>query len=527
MERNEVISVLLVEDDEVDRESVMRRIRAGRQKIHVDSVESLQEATECLKTTRYDVVLTDLCIRDSRGIETVSAIKAVCKDVPIIVLTGMDDDRIEREILSVGAQDYLVKTELSGNVVTRSIIHAVQRQELVNNANKLVSRLEESELRLKDQANQLLEKNERLKQLYKTAQDLVDNVSHDFRTPLTVIKDYVNIIGEGMVGEINPKQKTMLEKVSVRADDLNIMVDDLLDVSKLEAGLLGTWRRNTHVDEILRRIESMLQQRAATRGVLFQIDCPDDIPTTYCDPDKIARILTNLCVNAIKFCGEGGEAVLQIRYDEDARQIVFSVQDNGPGIAEESLQEIFERFRQNTAQLKSPIKGFGLGLNICQQLCRLNFSELTVRSEIGRGSTFSFSTPIAEPQEVLRRWLDFQGSNSSELHCISIRVDAETSEHSVDDFDNFLTCLLRGNDLLIRNGDTAWGLLMFCKEEHLDDWFSRAQAEFRKANRNRPLGLLPDFHAEVGRVWGTNSSPEEIVQDFGNLGSVQPVVTHV
>ncbi len=515
----EKLKVLVLEDDSLDYRVLHRAISDQERQFDVEWSQTMACALEKLGSQEFDVVLSDLNVPDSRGMVTVAQLRQHCGAAAIVVLTGSDDQRMEDKILQAGAQDYLVKGELGGRAVVRTALHAIERKRSSEEMKSLVKQLRQSHDLLEDHAKLLHRKNHRLRRLYKTAQEFVDNVSHDFRTPLTVIKDYVSIIREGMVGEINPEQEEMLDKVCVRADDLNIMVDDLLDVSKLESGLLGAWRRKSDVEAIFERAQGLLQQRASTRKVELVVECEDNLPVVYCDADKVGRVITNLAVNAIKFAKEPGLVRLSAEADPASHQVVISVTDNGPGIDQESLDRIFQRFQQLDDHMQSSAKGFGLGLNIAQQLCRLNLGELSVKSQVGQGSTFSFSIPFADPSEILQRWLKLTALGSDLLRVVEIEVNEDTSDSTADEFDNFLNCLLRRKDLLLRTDSSRWLLVMAVVPSEADLWFARATKEHKKASRNRPLGPLPEYSAEVLHEWSADVAHETVIREFGaNIG---------
>ena len=508
------IQVLLVEDDPSDYQLLTRQLRSVGYDLDIQWAQTLTEASEQLATSTYDVVLTDLSLPECCGLETVAKLRRLANDLPIIVLTGIDDEALGQELLECGAQDYLVKGELNGRPTRRAIQHAIQRERMKNELARLLKEREEDQILLRQQAALLQKKNQRLRQLYQTGQEFVDNVSHDLRTPLTVIKDYVAIVREGMVGEVNLEQQQMLDKVSVRADDLNNMVDDLLDVSKLEAGLLGAWRRNVTISGIVRRVESMLTQRAQTRGVQLTYSCPDDLPDVYCDADMIGRVITNLVVNAIKFSGEKGEVSLWAKADPQQAWVVVGVTDNGPGMDASVVNKLFQRFRQADERVKTVGKGFGLGLSIASQLCRLNLGELTVESCLGEGSTFSFDIPAADPAEVLSRWLTTQRAEHDSLQLVEISIDDRAGASGSDDFDNFLNCLLRKRDLLFRVESGRWLLIMAIPECEAHHWRTRIRKEHQMQNRNRPMGPLPDYNGVVKASWRTVDQDGKILETF-------------
>ena len=150
-------------------------------------------------------------------------------------------------------------------------------------------------------------KNRRLEELYQTAHRFVDNVSHEFRTPLTVIMEYASLMQDGVVGELTSEQQQMLDVISDRAGDLNNMVNDMLDISKLETSMLGMWRCVCTVDDALDRVRDSLLKKASVKQIDLRFDIPEGLPEVFCDDEKIGRVLVNLVTNAIKFCGRPGK----------------------------------------------------------------------------------------------------------------------------------------------------------------------------------------------------------------------------
>ncbi len=225
------IRVLLIDDDAVDAELTSRALRSvGNPRFEIERASSLAEAATRLKSGSFDVALLDLGLPDSPRGETLERFRADCSlNLPVIVLTGLDDDEGAIRSLDLGAQDYLGKDDVARRrAVSHSIRYAMQRQHLLDQLQSVNTMLEE--------------KNDRLAQLYNLAQQFVENVSHEFRTPLTVIREFTSIIHDGLDGPVTTKQSEHLQKVLHRTDDLALMVDDMLDISKLEAGLLGVWR---------------------------------------------------------------------------------------------------------------------------------------------------------------------------------------------------------------------------------------------------------------------------------------------
>ncbi len=393
-------SILLVEDDALDAEFVHRVLRTVGSNYCVTWAQTLREAIECTQTQEFDLLLADLYLPDSIGTETLTRLRAAVPQVAIVVLTSSNDHELAEKLLRSGAQDFIAKEAMSGDVLDRAIRHAVQRH----------SKLLETKALLREisAARELLSaKNKKLETLYRQAHDFVDNVSHEFRTPLTVIKEYSSLIREGFVGSVSDEQVRMLAIVENRVDDLNTMVDDMLDSSRLEAGLMEVSRKPCTVAEVLEHVTATMELKASIKEVRLNWVVDEDLPLLYCDAEKIGRVLINLGVNALKFCGTPGEVTVVVSHGSDRDPaILFSVEDNGHGIDPVNLQQIFLRFQQLGETAHSSCKGFGLGLAIAKELVELNFGKLSVSSERECGSKFQFTVPTNDPLYIMTRYLE-------------------------------------------------------------------------------------------------------------------------
>lgn len=514
---NKPLNVLIVEDDDSDAAMIERQLEQSRFNFHPTFVYTLHQAVEAIKQKAFDAVVADMNLPDCSGIETISKLRACGKRSAILAMTSYVSEEIEDDILAAGALDFRTKEELCSDSLARAIVQTVQRQADLNHIKRLVRRLKRNQNLLRDQAQQLKHKNSRLKKLYRTAREFVDNVSHDLRTPLTVIKDYVSILRDGMAGDVNQEQNKLLGKVAIRADDLNHMVDDILDASKLEAGLLGAWRRPASVPQIVANASSLLRERASIKGIELVNHCPDDLPEVYCDSDKAVRVICNLAVNAINHSEAGTKVSLWAKYHPIEAEVVIGVTDEGPGIEKECLEKIFQRFEQLDDEVSSTVKGYGLGLNIAQRLARINLGELGVESEPGKGSTFKFTVPLAEPSEVFWRWLDKRESSPYPLVALELAVGDTVPERDADDFDRYVNCLLRRQDILFRISKRVWLLVMPISEKDLPRWEERASRDFVRFNRNRPAGPLPGYSRRVVCQWSAQITARKIHSEFDRI----------
>ncbi len=512
-------TVLLLEDDAADALLVEKALAKTVSKYEVAVFGTLGEAVGALGSGSFDVILSDLSLPDSHGLETLADLRNADESTAIIALTSLDDELTAVQSLEQGAQDYLVKGQATPRLLDRSIRYAIQRQKAQVEARELLEKVE--------CGRELLEKkNQRLKKLYQMAHEFVDNVSHEFRTPLTVIKDYVSLVREGIAGPVNDEQSGMLDTALVRVDDLTNMVDDMLDVSKLESGLLGAWRRNCRLADIVHSVRPALDKKAEVRKILFDTAVDQNLPEVYGDSEKIGRVIINLVTNAMKFCGEPGIVRLWAEYHSENHEIVIGVTDNGPGIDAEELSEIFGRFKQLQNDRKNSTKGFGLGLSIAKELVDLNFGEMHVDSAPGKGSTFSFTVPVAEPLEVMRRYLERAhrlADDASVVSLVRAQIDLAEATTRSDDADAFFNYLLHPNDLLFRSGNRQWLFVVSAAPSEVHELEARAQRELERANRNRPRGPLPSFEMTVAGSWRVSACRDEILDQFTALMHQEPV----
>lgn len=282
-----------------------------------------------------------------------------------------------------------------------------------------------------------------------------DNVAHEFRTPLAVIKEFAAILGEGLVGAVSPEQARYLEKIQGRVGELAALVDDMLDISKLKAGLLGGQRRVTDVAELVAAGAELWQTRAQQYGQRLAVEVPEDLPAIFCDPQMITRVITNLTINALKY--SRGEGAVKVWARPDGQGCVrVGVTDSGPGIDPALVARLFRRFQQS-AGARAQGGGFGLGLNIVRELVRLNFGALHVESEPGQGTTFSFTVPCATAQAVLERYVAITPHDRCEpTLTVTIMTTAGAALADPERLDQAIQRLTRRRDLVLRAGPREW-----------------------------------------------------------------------
>ena len=370
--------VLLIEDNPGDADLVRLRLVESNPALDVNCVSRLADGLQSLKQDSPSLVLLDLNLPDSQGAETFRKVLEKAPGVPVVILSGQDDQALAIKALHQGAQDYLVKGGLTSSDLDRAMRYAVERQALLRSLE--MSRKQQLEFK-----NQFL-----------------SHVSHELRTPLTCIHQYVTILLDGLAGEMTDEQISHLGTILKSVNQLNAMVRDLLQAARAESGKIVLEPRCVSIGELIRLGVQMMQATGSQKGVGLEVGVEVGLPFVYGDPDRILEVLINLIDNAIKFTpADGGVTVSAIRVPTDPDFVCISVTDTGCGIAPEARSLIFERLYQDPNAVDNNRKGLGLGLYIAKELVALHGGRIWAASDGASGSTFSFTLPFYSLAKLL------------------------------------------------------------------------------------------------------------------------------
>jgi signal transduction histidine kinase len=211
------------------------------------------------------------------------------------------------------------------------------------------------------------------------------------RSPLTVISGVISFFTSGRLGELSPEQQNMVAMMERNTQSLIELVNDLLDASKLESGTMRLETAAIDLRSVIDELREAMLPMAKEKGIELVETFPDNLPRVEADRAKLRRILVNLLSNALKFTPKGGR--VEVRAEQLDGHINIAVSDTGVGIAPEDVDRLFDKYEQARSRATRGEKGTGLGLYITKQLVELHSSEIKVKSEVGRGSTFSFTLP--------------------------------------------------------------------------------------------------------------------------------------
>jgi signal transduction histidine kinase len=272
---------------------------------------------------------------------------------------------------------------------------------LAEEFNRMAAQLQESyaglESKVQDRTQELATalreldvKSRELENASQHKSDFLANMSHELRTPLNAVIGFSQVLREGMVGEVNEKQKEYLEDILSSGNHLLSLINDVLDLSKVEAGQVELEIAPFSLQEALERGVVMVRERATNHGVQLTLATNGDVDMVAGDERRIRQVIFNLLSNAVKFTPAGG--AVDVRATQANGEVQVSVRDTGPGIAEEDRERVFEEFQQTTAGIEQR-EGTGLGLALSKRLVELHGGRIWVDSELGKGSTFVFTLP--------------------------------------------------------------------------------------------------------------------------------------
>jgi len=370
--------VLLIEDNPGDADLVRLRLIEGGVPVDVNCAARLADGLKMLAEKPPSVVLLDLNLPDSHGAETFRRVLESAPDVPVVILSGQEDERLAMKAVHQGVQDYLVKNDITGKHLERAMRYAVERQALLRSLD--ISRKQQIEFK-----NRFL-----------------SHVSHELRTPLTCIHQYVSLLYDGLSGPVLPEQRDHLQTILKSVNQLHAMIRDLLEATRAETGKVRIEPRCLALGDLVRQVTAMLQPLAQEKRISLETELDARVPFVHADPDRVVEVLINLIDNAIKFTQPEGSVVVKTYQIESEPDYAYvSVADTGRGIAPEALPLIFERMYQDSDSIDGNRAGLGLGLYIAKELVTLHGGRIWAASHAGSGSTFTFTLPLYSLPKLL------------------------------------------------------------------------------------------------------------------------------
>jgi len=377
-------ATIIVVDDEAGTRATLCGILedAGYRAI---GLERGADALEMIQKSPFDAVITDIRLPDVGGMEILELAKEMNPDAAVIMMTGYASMETAIDAVNQGAYAYFVKP-VNPDEIKTTIANAFKQQRLLIENKRLVESLQRS--------NKLLfEANEELKEATKAKSEFLARMSHELRTPLNVIIGFAELMLDRVPGEINEEQRQCLDDILTSGQHLLGLINDVLDLSKVEAGKMELRLRNIALSEVVESLTSAMVPVLAQRKQSLDVDLEPGLPPVHADEGKLKEVFFNLVSNSAKFTPDGGKLKIEAVRKGDWCQV--SLSDNGIGIKKEDQEQIFEPFYQVNNSVAGEKKGTGLGLALVKQIVEMHGGRIWVESEYGKGSRFTFTLPLS------------------------------------------------------------------------------------------------------------------------------------
>jgi signal transduction histidine kinase len=376
------IKVLLIEDNPGDARLIREYLgEIPGKAFEMDWVDRLSEGLKHIDGK--DAALLDLTLPDSMGLETFKRVHAQAPALPIIVFTGNDDDSLALKALQDGAQDYLVKGQVNGQLLARSIQYAIERKRIAEALKSEISKHMELEA-------DLIKAKEAAEEAAKAKAAFLANMSHELRTPMNAVIGFSSLL---LDDNLTQEQKEYIEGIRNGGEALLAIINDILDFSSAENDKLELEHQPLSLKQLIDESLDLVAVQASQKGLNLSQTINYSTPDTIIgDHGRLRQILVNLLTNAVKFTDKGdvSVSVSSKAAKGNQRQIFFEVKDTGIGIPQGRMEEIFEPFTQLERTLSRKRGGVGLGLAITKNLVDLMGGKIWVESILGQGATFHF-----------------------------------------------------------------------------------------------------------------------------------------
>lgn len=397
----ETLKILIIDDDEVDRMAVSRALKAAAIRMELSEAIDYSEAIEILEEKIFDCVFVDYLLPGKDGLALVQEIRASGSKVPLIVLTGQGDEQTAVELMKAGASDYITKSRITPDLLSTTLRNVIRIYEAELQIELFNQQIKESNEILKKKNKELEEKKEqihlqnlKLLEASETKSKFLATMSHELRTPLNAIMAFSQMLQRKNKGNFSKQQVDMIERIHGNGKNLLALINDILDLSKIEAGGLQLHPEEFDLSQLINTTVDELRSLRSQKKLDVEVEIDFQHPIVFNDRNRVRQILVNLISNAIKFT-ETGMVVIKANEISDLSDsdIVIFVKDTGIGIAENDIKHIFEPFRQINQTISRKYAGTGLGLAITKSLVKMMDGQVSVESELNKGSIFRVELP--------------------------------------------------------------------------------------------------------------------------------------
>lgn len=408
--------ILIIEDDEVYKMTICHAFTKASINMPVLQFIESNRAIDTLNNNDYDCVFLNNCLSKTKALSFLIKLRSSGISLPIIILIDNNDEKIAEELIKAGATDYIIKSKLSPeiiNLVIRNAIRiyhtqaqlAVANQQLQENQKLLIAKNQ----KIEQQKQQINLQNLKLIEALRLKSQFLATISHELRTPMNAIIGFSQLLLRPKISKLSIQQKDMVERILNNGKNLLMLVNEVIDFSKFQAGKLDLQPEILDLLTLINMTVEEMYSLADAKKLYILVDINLQNPIVYNDKSRLRQIFINLISNAIKFTEVGS---IKITIAEITHNIIeIKIQDTGIGIAADNIQYIFEPFRQLDQGIDRKFGGTGLGLPIVNALVNLMGGKIDVESELGKGSLFRLELPRQLPsimeEKIIKVCKDF------------------------------------------------------------------------------------------------------------------------
>ncbi len=372
---SELLHVLLVEDNPGDADLIKELLSCSTPaRYEIECMSRLAAALERVKSGRFDIILLDLGLPDSAGLDTVRAMRRQAANIPIVVLTGNDDEQTGIAAIKEGAQDYLVKGQIGEKLFVRLINYAIERKRGEDRIRQINEELEK----------RVIERTMELENINRELESFSYSISHDLHAPLRAISGFLEIIYEDYTDKLDEKGKDYINRIAAATKRMTQLIDALLTLSHLSRSEMK--KVNINLSKTAKAIVKELAFNYPERHVNFI--CVDDV-FVFADEALIRTALCNLLNNAWKYTNKRELACVELGMIEKDGNSIYFVRDDGVGFNMKYVDKLFIPFQR--LHSKSDFEGDGIGLATVSRIVKRHGGEIWVNSAEGKGSIFYFT----------------------------------------------------------------------------------------------------------------------------------------
>ncbi len=402
-------NILIVDDEKIIRD--LLRTTLSKYDYTPLEVSTGKACMDLLSSVTPDVILLDCKLPDISGIKVLQEIRKKIPDVGVVLMTAYSDEDLAISAITEHVDAYIRKPFLV-EAMLKIVAQTLERSRIKLERNRLIAQLRESNKEIMKSYEMLNHANRRLRELDQLKSEFLANVGHEIRTPLNSIIGFTELMLRGYSGTLNSVQQRQLSTVLESGNHLLRVVNDVIEVSMLNAGQIVLTFENFSISTIINKVIRELWTYAEKKKLGILLNIESALPDCHCSRDKVKLILYNLLDNAIKFSSSGNitlSASFASTFLKEHREwagsgkqnipedvLVMSVKDQGIGICQENFDILFDEFRQVDGSMTREYNGTGLGLAISKKLVEFYGGNIWLESEPGVGTTFYFTVPLSK-----------------------------------------------------------------------------------------------------------------------------------